>query len=310
MAEHEIERPPGTWFVWLWVTGCLILLAVISHTQAPLVTLDCPHDKQKAQGQTAQNNCAPIDVLLVRSWTDLRRGIGRNVRHYRDDIIALSTLIVAVFTGTLWWVTYGMVRIAKEQRGDTLLAIEAANEANRISKVNLAADQRAWLRPLIKISGPLRYVHKGDLEIEFSILVENVGKSPATKVYIELHLIVRSDGWLEDIPEIQKNYSDWAKWRSGAFTEGIVFPGDKPEHVLRMGIHYSEMEKIATNFRILFVGCIDYEIPFSADHHQTWFSGEVRTRMRPTMLINRRDGDTPADDLILVGILSAIHHAD
>jgi hypothetical protein len=147
MANHKMERPRGrgTWFVWGWIACAILILCVMWHTQAPLITLDCSPSEDKTQNKTISENCATIDVLFVRSWTDLRHNAGWLVHHYRDDITAISTLVVAIFTGTLWWVTSRMVRVAEEQRSDTLRSIKATERQAHIAETALHTTERAYI---------------------------------------------------------------------------------------------------------------------------------------------------------------------
>jgi hypothetical protein len=120
---------------------------------------------------------------------------GRLIDNNRDDIAAASTLAVAFFTGTLWWVTWGMVHIARDQRADTVRSIEAAeraaNAAEKTANVTAGAlihtrdafrsENRAFLCP-----GPLGinriYVEGNVSQWRFSPRWDNSGKTPAINV--------------------------------------------------------------------------------------------------------------------------------
>ena len=66
-------------------------------------------------------------------------------------ITGLAGVVVAVFTGTLWWVTWSMVSIANQQRSDMLRSVAASE------KGAIAASQSANLaeRALIEIERAL-----------------------------------------------------------------------------------------------------------------------------------------------------------
>ena len=87
--------------------------------------------EQLSNSQYDKEACATFGVLFIRSWHDLTSTVGGFIHDNRDDITVVSTMAVAIFTGTLWWVTWGMVRIAKEQRGDLLRSVEASEIAAR-----------------------------------------------------------------------------------------------------------------------------------------------------------------------------------
>lgn len=86
------------------------------------------------------------------SIVKLNRRIGLNVTcvvHvttvYQGAIAALSGVAVAIFTGTLWWVTLGMVRVAERQRLDAVRATNAATKSAEIAERALISGQRAFL---------------------------------------------------------------------------------------------------------------------------------------------------------------------
>ena len=63
---------------------------------------------------------------------DLWRGSGGFIHRNRDDINAVSTLAIAIFTFTLWWVNRGMMRVARDQHAEmekTTVAAQTADEA-------------------------------------------------------------------------------------------------------------------------------------------------------------------------------------
>jgi hypothetical protein len=204
-AEHKIERPAGTWLIWCWMAMCAILLAVMYHTQAPLVTLDCLHDVQNKQAKATPENCASLTVLFLRSWHDLIVGTGSFIDRNRDDITAISALVVAIFTGTLWWVTWGMVRIAKDQRTDALRSIKAAETAA------LAAEKSAMVaetslrhleRPYIFVRhldlNPSLHPHGDTPHSHFHLGLTNFGRTPAimSKIAISFRFICDDEGVL------------------------------------------------------------------------------------------------------------------
>lgn len=151
MAEQKRSRPAGAWLVWSWVAMCLILLAVISHTQAPLVALDCPYNEQDAQSQSSQDNCAALPILFLRSWNDLTDGIGGFIHRNRDDITAASTAVIAIFTCTLWWVTWRMVRLAEGQQSDMRESLRIAGISADATK-SLADAALAMELPVVLLS--------------------------------------------------------------------------------------------------------------------------------------------------------------
>ena len=125
VAEGE-QRNVGIWLLRLWVSAILIGGAVAVHTQSPLSKLHCPPYEQQTNDRALPDNCASFDVLVLQSWNDLSRGIGGAIDRNRDNITAVSTFVVALFTVSLWYVTWRMVRVAQMQRIDMVRAIEAS----------------------------------------------------------------------------------------------------------------------------------------------------------------------------------------
>jgi hypothetical protein len=104
----------------------------------------------------------------------------------RDDINALSTVAIALFTGTLWWVTWNMVGIARREREDFLRSVEAAEEANKISREALGSERRAWVAiESFCVRHPTTFKKDG-VVFGFEVLVKNVGEIPALNVRIEI----------------------------------------------------------------------------------------------------------------------------
>ena len=86
-AFAAVARSP---IVWLAIVFVLFPTLVGLHTQAPLFALTCPPNDSQQTDKPKQENCASFDVLTVRSFVDLRRGIGEFIDTNKDDISALS----------------------------------------------------------------------------------------------------------------------------------------------------------------------------------------------------------------------------
>jgi hypothetical protein len=193
----------GQWLIRTCVVIILATVAVGLHTQAPLITSVCPHLERNQHNRAAPENCASPDVLVVRSIRDLWLGTGAVIHGNRDDINALSTIAIAIFTCTLWWVTWGMVRIAKEQRADVLRSIKASEITANAAMKSADVAERALMgleRPMmfIQISpAPVKWsierrkpnIPFPDLQYKFT----NYGKTPAIirhwGIEIDIHLI-------------------------------------------------------------------------------------------------------------------------
>jgi hypothetical protein len=181
----------GERFLGAWIATILLGWAVLFHTQAALVTTHCPPNEQTTQDYATPENCASLGVLFARSADDFRSATGEFIDRNRDDITAVSTLVVAVFTGTLWWVTWGMVRIAGDQRADALRSIKASEEAARAaeSAAKTASEQfemshRPWIPPGIIPAGEISFGEDA-LSIPVMLVTRNTGNSPAFNVTVD-----------------------------------------------------------------------------------------------------------------------------
>jgi hypothetical protein len=118
---------------------------------------------------------------------------------YQGAITALAGIVVAFFTGTLWWVTYGMVRIAKDQRVDTLRAVEASESAALAAQSAAEATQKSvGLIPVFERAYvSLLFTKRIDTPFfQFDASFSNYGKTPA--VLRDLHICFN----VENLPTI------------------------------------------------------------------------------------------------------------
>jgi len=172
----------GQWLIRVLIIGALGVIAVGFHTQAPLAMLHCPPNEYQNDGQTEPENCAPLYILGIRSVSDLWTGTGEFIERNREDINALSTVAIAVFTGTLWFVTWGMVRIAKDQRTDTLRAIAAS------ARAAAAAEQSA--EAAIGVELPRILIH----DIRFECGIETIRVNEGNIKYGNIVVTIRNIG--------------------------------------------------------------------------------------------------------------------
>ena len=226
------------WIIRITIFIVFLVAAVGIHTQAPLVTLDCPINKETTNREATPENCASVDVLLIRSWTDLWRGTEKLFRHYRDDITAVSTLAVAFFTGTLWWVTWGMVRIAKAQQPDTLRAIKAAEKAAKAARDTVRAmreSERPWIKVDANIESDLTFTERRRAQITIKFTLLNVGKTPALHTAVHARFFStcafgpngqvfrQADMEIHELIEVHAPKGPWA----GTIHGMVIFPNDR-----------------------------------------------------------------------------------
>jgi hypothetical protein len=272
-----------------------------------------------------------------------------------SDPIALYTFLLAIFTAGLAIASifqgYFLIRadrtarlaadaakeasdIATVQAGhmerysiEAARLAEANEQANILSREALTAGQRAWLRTEVAITG-VRYdpFNRLPLQISLSVMVENIGKSPAIEVFLAMRLVLHLesfDAFNERIPDAQIALG--VRARDEHFEDQIIFPGEKREmgwtptvDKKRIDEAISEIQKIADEqndfaeesgrelvspdwgVRPILLGCVDYKFPFSAKSHQTWFVWEVMLEGRRPFILNESGtGDIPAQNFAL-----------
>lgn len=115
----------AAWLMWLF------------QTSEPF--RDCIKQRKNYDAYQALHKEAFFAVkFFVRSGLDGACAV-HVINAYQGAVAALSGIVVAFFTATLWWVTWGMVRIAKDQREDTLRSIVAAEQAAGAASLNANA---------------------------------------------------------------------------------------------------------------------------------------------------------------------------
>ena len=165
------------------------LLFCDAYIQMPLATPECVIEQHSnpEQIQATYEDCAALARLL---WW-----IGDIIHARHDDIIALATVVVAIFTFTLWRATDRLWRSAENQLREFQVSVNIANEhaghmaasvkqSKRVAKTAAAqfrADHRPWIPPRLEI-GTDMIIRDGIMTMEVIIGIENIGNSPAFNV--------------------------------------------------------------------------------------------------------------------------------
>jgi Flp pilus assembly pilin Flp len=249
----------------LWLLALLTALHFESIYLSPCI-IGPKQGDGAAQSDAANEDCTSLGVVIwVACWPTLDAVLtfgGAHATEIAAVVAAIATAVVAYFTATLYRATdrlwdsaerqLGKIqisidqerRIANEQidkmgayvaeasraadaMGDIARAMEAANKLGRES---IAAGQRAWLKQHVTVGSPLTYdpVNNGMLTLTLTVVIENVGRSPATNAYFDTDLIVRGggDGKVNDIRAAQRELSTKAKNRQHSVLDDVIFPGD------------------------------------------------------------------------------------
>ncbi len=193
-----------------WILFIILAFFVVIEI-AGLVCSHTPSNDQRSQHNTYQENNTtgtPIISPIIRNTTKglicITDWIGTN----SATVVALATIAIALFTGTLWWATIGMFRTAQEQSKhmETSIAVadksaKAAQESADAAKSTVEAMKdtaerqlRAYVYmetidtvniippPRGKVQPPNAWVYQpasGPLAI---LVIKNTGQTPAHDV--------------------------------------------------------------------------------------------------------------------------------
>lgn len=128
----------------------LVFVALVTEIQT---SVNVPCDKSGTateQHQEQKQNCTrftgPFAYVIRASG-----GWSHDFAHRNEKVIvALSTLVIAVFTFTLWYSTYGLWQLARKQSEDMTASLEiakknaiAAEKSAHISEITLLITRRA-----------------------------------------------------------------------------------------------------------------------------------------------------------------------
>lgn len=179
--------------IW-WVFPTLVLAASIWIVASAKSFQQCIREIKS--NETQQFSKQSISYLLI-VFGRYKACSGVFLVEYRDAVIALGTLGLMFFTGTLWWATKGLQRFAEIQSRDMVRSIRAAEAAAAASVEALAharetaeRDFRPWLTLNARLispvdKDPIRHNYEDDEEgVAFFIELRcrNVGKVAALNV--------------------------------------------------------------------------------------------------------------------------------
>jgi hypothetical protein len=180
----------------------------------------------------------------------------------------------------------------------------------------MIAANRAWIRPVATIGGPLVFDQNGaSVTIDFQMT--NIGQSPATNVAVHAWLIVNQSPMEE-----QKRRCDEIR-RRPVWLGYSLFPGEQFPASMNVGgfgvsasaspAEIAKAMEVFVDQKPLFlfiVGCVDYSFATDAkNHHQTPFIFNL-TRTPPAMFIRPEDKSVEKSGLMLADALMGHGTAD
>jgi len=187
--------------------------------------------------------------------------------------------------------------------------LKAAADTNKIALQALEAQQRPWITESSRIGAPVDFNVNG-AGITFLFTFENVGHTPAEKVWVEARLINIISSNMPSVEEHERVCNGPATTAPKKFTLGeTLFPGKQLSWPLEWTIPWSEIQgtRAPNILAPLLYGCVEYSYGLSTARHSTpfrysvaqsdsralvqdgGFNGSTK-EIAPSMLILRREG--------------------
>jgi hypothetical protein len=174
---------------------------------------------------------------------------------------------------------------------------------------------RPWIDIDIAIISPLTYAN--GVNIAFTFVPKNVGRSPAQNILIGAHLTPALMG--DDVGKIQRQTCEHPISWPAQFPGYILFPGRQYTQDMGLSLSVTDLNTYWTSkFKqvpkgidvvpLALVSCIDYTFQASQRHHQTGFAFDVLMKDGTTVLISK----TPLapDSLVLRARLPGTYFAN
>jgi hypothetical protein len=151
---HRSSEPPSAGvrssYAWLWptllVAGCLWLLYIEVDSAA---FQQCVADHRSTYpGEASKENpayfIAAVSFWRVKIWTSCT---GVLIDAYREAVTAVATIVIAIFTWTLWWSTKRLAEFARDQADDTKQSLRIADTAAQAAFISAEVSVLLWEWP-------------------------------------------------------------------------------------------------------------------------------------------------------------------
>lgn len=190
----------------------LLWLAILAATQLMSLWPDpspclAEIDGYRKGHQDYEKGCAPLHVLLV--WAIGKVGVW--IEANDKGIVAAATLVISVFTVTLWWTTRNLW-----QAGERQMALIASNAAQQsrdteasiaIAREAMVLSQRAWVTVEIGAKTMVDPPTKRSHGMRISVEARNIGNSPTSNMrsqfnVAEVDVAFPADFTVGDIPNV------------------------------------------------------------------------------------------------------------
>jgi hypothetical protein len=182
-----------------------------------------------------------------------------------------------------------------------------SKEQEKIMKGQLGEmilDQRPWIKLIaIKPNSDLLF-DKDDVLFDIQVVVKNVGKTPANRVFVEPYFFFPHIDSINASDELDKKCERLKEERFTRQFANLIFPTDDatyPVGIMRPIKDTKEATKMGLHVSFEVIGCIMYEFPFDTVLHQTRFMFHLERKDHPGWdFIGTRGGVVPKSELLLV----------
>jgi len=241
-----------------------------------------PHRKPDAAASRQENpQSQPSPIVITYSHPPLSdEEIAENKKQKRREkfksrleVGGLVVLIIyTAFTGFIAWET-------KEATKATKIAADAATKAANTAQTQLEMSERPWVKAEIVSVGPITYDDQKRMKIQFAIKIKNIGHSPA--INVNIFTTIKDRMFPSDPIEQQEKLCAGAKtikpdqhWGRTLFPETDhteTFLHDFSRKEVVPDFPFPSMTRPKDGWEPNIIGCVDYIVAFSGEHHQTYF---------------------------------------
>lgn len=129
---------------WLWtallvLAGLWLLYVEVESAAFQQCVLDYQSTQPREQsGESGTYAFAALNLWRARVWTSCT---GVLLDTYREAVIAVATLFIAIFAWALWWATRRLGRFARQQAADVKEALGIADKAVQAAFVSADANE-------------------------------------------------------------------------------------------------------------------------------------------------------------------------
>jgi hypothetical protein len=267
--------------IWIVYFGVLQILSwALSESPLCILISEKNQAKNQAGDDTHVRACATL-------FEDFIRGIRYLWDHADSDALtAVSTLLIAVFTFTLY-------------RSTTRLW-EASERQIRLARDDFEATHRPWVSVKISIGPRGIYFDDNGMNLHLIFVCKNGGTTPAISAWVAAEPYLDRQG-RQDLEEQRRVCDSIRKRPYHPKAPGkTIFPGD--EEIFSTIYTFIGKDDLETQAREdygfvhpIIVGCVDYMFTFGERiHHQTGFIYHVHKIKSPNLgrfAIRPEDGD-------------------